>query len=86
MDDTFLSVAEAASVLNVHRTRINQLIDTGKLPATRVGRSYVIREADLEAVRERPSPGRPSTKAEQTTMPKAGTKPATKKRAGKKGK
>jgi excisionase family DNA binding protein len=57
--EKLLSVAEAAEKLSVHRTRINQLIDSGDLPATRIGRSYVIREADLEKVRNRPAPGRP---------------------------
>jgi excisionase family DNA binding protein len=57
--EKLLSVAEAAELLGVHRTRINQLIDKGDLAATRIGRAYVIREADLEKVRERPAPGRP---------------------------
>jgi excisionase family DNA binding protein len=60
--EKLLSVAEAADKLGVHRTRINQLIDSGDLPATRIGRSYVIREADLAKVKDRPSPGRPSKK------------------------
>jgi len=63
--EKLLSVAEAAEKLGVHRTRINQLIGSGDLPATRIGRSYVIREADLEKVKDRPAPGRP---------PKDGTK------------
>jgi len=57
--EKLLSVAEAAEKLGVHRTRINQLIDSGDLLATRIGRAYVIREADLEKVKDRPSPGRP---------------------------
>ena len=67
--EKLLSVAEAAEMLGVHRTRINQLIDSGDLPATRIGRSYVIREADLEKVKDRPAPGRP---------PKDAAKPAKK--------
>lgn len=69
--EKLLSVADAADKLGVHRTRINQLIDSGDLPATRIGRSYVIREADLKKVKDRPAPGRP-TKV-------AGAKPAAKK-------
>jgi excisionase family DNA binding protein len=57
--EKLLSVAAAAEKLGVHRTRINQLIDSGDLPATRIGRSYAIREADLEKVKDRPAPGRP---------------------------
>jgi excisionase family DNA binding protein len=61
--EKLLSVAEAAEKLGAHRTRINQLIDSGDLPATRIGRSYVIREADLEKVKDRPAPGRPKEEA-----------------------
>jgi excisionase family DNA binding protein len=57
--EKLLSVADAAVKLGVHRTRINQLIDSGDLPATRIGRAYIIREADLEKVKDRPAPGRP---------------------------
>ncbi len=57
--EKLLSVAEAAERLGLHRTRINQLIRDGALPASRIGRSYVIREVDLELVKERGSPGRP---------------------------
>jgi excisionase family DNA binding protein len=61
--EKFLSVAATAELLGVHRTRINQLIDSGALPATRIGRSYAIRESDLEKVRDRPAPGRPAKEA-----------------------
>jgi excisionase family DNA binding protein len=53
-----LSVIEAAEKLGVSRWRINQLINAGRLPAQKVGRSFIIRESDLEFVRER-IPGRP---------------------------
>jgi excisionase family DNA binding protein len=87
MGDKLLSVAEAAEVLGVHRTRINQLIDSGDLPASRIGRAYAVRENDLELVRERPAPGRPpKVEGEQATTAQAhapALKPA-KKRAAKK--
>ena len=97
MTGKFLSVAEAATALVVHRTRINQLIDSGVLPAIRIGRAYVIREVDLELVKERPAPGRPkkadeaeAIEASRVSAPlkprptKAnGVKKATKKRAAK---
>jgi excisionase family DNA binding protein len=57
--EKLFSVAEVAARLGLHRTRINQLIRGGSLPASRIGRSYVIREADLDLVKERGSPGRP---------------------------
>ena len=59
-----ISVAEAAEKLEVHRTRINQLIDTGQLPATRIGRAYAIRVADLDLVKDRPTVGRPKKEDE----------------------
>lgn len=53
-----LSVLEAAEKLGVSRWRVNQLINAGRLPAQKIGRSFIIRESDLELVRKRP-PGRP---------------------------
>jgi excisionase family DNA binding protein len=60
--EKLLSVAEAADSLGVHRTRVNQLIDGGALPAIRIGKAYAIQESDLELVRERAPRGRPSKK------------------------
>ena len=53
-----LSVIEAAEKLGVSRIRVNQFIDEGRLPAQKVGRSYVILESDLELVKDRKT-GRP---------------------------
>lgn len=53
-----LSVIEAAEKLGVSRIRVNQLIDNGRLPAQKIGRSYVILESDLQLVKDRPT-GRP---------------------------
>ena len=83
-----LSVADAALLLGVHRTRINQLIDSGDLPAERIGRAYVIKETDLELVRERASPGRPSkeeAKDKSAKSSKRSSKPAKKSRKSKAG-
>jgi excisionase family DNA binding protein len=44
---------EAAEKLGVSRWRVNQFINEGRLPAKKIGRSYVIKENDLELVRER---------------------------------
>jgi excisionase family DNA binding protein len=54
-----LSVAEAAEKLGVTRARVNQLISSGRLEAQKIGRSFVIREVDLQQVETR-KPGRPS--------------------------
>lgn len=53
-----LSVIEAAEKLCVSRWRVNQFINEGRLPAEKVGRSYVIKDSDLEFVKDR-KPGRP---------------------------
>lgn len=53
-----ISSAEAAEKLGVHITRVQVLIREGRLPAQKVGRNYVINEADLKLVKER-QPGRP---------------------------
>ncbi len=53
-----LSVIEVAEKLGVSRIRVNQLIDEGRLPAQKIGRSYVILESDLQLVEDRPT-GRP---------------------------
>ncbi len=56
-----ISSAEAANKLGVHITRVQVLIREGRLPATRVGRTYVIDEKDLRLVANR-KPGRPALK------------------------
>ena len=76
--EKLLSVAEAAARLNLSRARVNQLIDSGDLPATRIGRAFVIREVDLELVRERPPVGRPPKSAGEESK-KSEKKPAAKK-------
>jgi len=53
-----LSTAEAATKLGVTIGRVQQLIWEERLPAQRVGRTYVIREEDLKLVEVR-KPGRP---------------------------
>ncbi len=53
-----LSVIEASEKLGVSRWRVNQFIDEGRLPAQKVGRSYVIKESDLQLVENRQT-GRP---------------------------
>ena len=67
--DIFLSTSEAAEELGVTRQRVLQLIESGRLRATKFANVYMIRKADLAAVEER-VPGRP---------PKAKLEPKTKK-------
>ena len=53
-----ISAAQAAAQLGVHITRVQVLIREGRLPAQKVGGSYVINEGDLQLVKDR-RPGRP---------------------------
>ncbi len=60
-----LSTQDAADRLGVTIGRVQQLIWDGKLPAEKVGRDYVIQEADLKLVAERKR-GRPPKEATAT--------------------
>jgi len=55
----YLTTEEAAKKLGVSVRRIVALINSNNLPSERIGRSHVIKESDLELVKER-KPGRPS--------------------------
>jgi excisionase family DNA binding protein len=64
-DETkLLSVRQAAAALGVNRQRVQQLIESKRLPAQKVDTYYVIREVDLELVRERKAGRPPKAKAE----------------------
>jgi excisionase family DNA binding protein len=64
MDDDLISTQQAAEILGISLARVHQLIKDGRLPATKFGERlrgmWLIRRADLEKVRVRPGPGRPS--------------------------
>jgi len=49
--------------LNVSAIRVRQLIQQGRLSATKVGHDYVIQESDLKVVAERKT-GRPKRETE----------------------
>jgi excisionase family DNA binding protein len=57
-----ISSKEAADKLGVSLRRVQALITSGRLPAQKIGNSYVVNEQDLELVRERKS-GRPAKRA-----------------------
>jgi len=44
----FLTVAEVAQVLRISNMTVYRLIGAGELPAVRVGKSYRLREEDLD--------------------------------------
>jgi excisionase family DNA binding protein len=49
-------------------SRIRQMVRAGQLPAMQVGRAYLIQEEDLEPLKQRPSPGRPSKSKEDEAV------------------
>ncbi len=57
-----LSVTQAAEVMGVSRSAVQQLVMRGRLPARRIGHVWIIRRADLDAYieehakRRRPGP------------------------------
>jgi excisionase family DNA binding protein len=52
MEASLLTVAEVADLFRVSSMTVYRLIRTGELPAVRVGRSYRVREGDLQAYLE----------------------------------
>jgi excisionase family DNA binding protein len=56
----FITNKEVASRLGISKQRVWQLIQSGKVPAQKVGRDWIIDEKDLDLpqVRDR-KPGRP---------------------------
>lgn len=44
----FVTVAEVADLLRVSNMTVYRLVQSGQLPAVRVGRSYRIREDDMD--------------------------------------
>ncbi len=59
MLEGFITTKEAAQILNVSEGRIRQLVADGRLPAVKVGQTNLVKESDLELVRERKRTGRP---------------------------
>jgi excisionase family DNA binding protein len=48
MPDRFLTVREVADTMRVSTMTVYRLIQAGELHATRVGRSYRLREAEVD--------------------------------------
>ena len=53
-----IDTQKAAAMLQVTPRRIRALIQSGRLPAQKLGRDWLIQSADLAALRARPN-GRP---------------------------
>lgn len=54
MTELLLSIPEAARRLGVSERRVRSLCDEGKLAAVKVGKFWIIREADLTAWQPQP--------------------------------
>jgi excisionase family DNA binding protein len=59
MIEGYLTTRETAEKLGVSEGRVRQLIAENRLPTTKIGNSNLIKESDLELVRERKRTGRP---------------------------
>jgi excisionase family DNA binding protein len=49
----FLTTKEAAEKLGITPRRVVALVTAGRLPASKFGRDYMIKEADLKLVKDR---------------------------------
>ncbi len=58
----FLTTKEVAEKLGVSVGRVQQLIAEGRLPATKIGQTNLVKESDLKLVEDRKT-GRPKTKS-----------------------
>lgn len=54
-----LTTREVAEKLKISMRRVRALIESGNLPSTQYGRDHLIKESDLELVKDR-KPGRPA--------------------------
>jgi excisionase family DNA binding protein len=61
MSEKLLTTTQAAEILKVTSIRVRAMIRDGRLKAEKMGRDYIIKESDLELVKDR-RPGRPSKK------------------------
>jgi excisionase family DNA binding protein len=58
MIEGYITTKEAAEKLEVSEGRIRQLVADGRLPAVKVGQTNLVKESDLELVKDRKT-GRP---------------------------
>ncbi len=55
---TLITTGQVAERLGISVRRVQELINSGRLPAQQFGRTYVVNEDDLKLVEDR-KPGRP---------------------------
>ena len=65
-----LTTPQVAAKLGVTVARVQALIWSGRLPAEKVGRDYIVKEEDLKLVSNR-KPGRPRATTTKALKPKA---------------
>lgn len=67
-----ITTAQAADKLGISVRRVQELINTGRLPAQQFGRTYVVDEDDLKLVEDRKvgRPPKPKTEVSSTTKKK----------------
>lgn len=63
----FLTTKEVAERLDVSVGRVQQLVAEGRLPATKVGQTNLIKESDLKLVENRKT-GRPLKKKDENDL------------------
>jgi excisionase family DNA binding protein len=63
-----LTTKEVSARLGVTIQRVQAMIRDGRLPASKLGRDYVIKEQDLRLVANR-KPGRPRKQVARTALP-----------------
>ena len=58
-EEDLLTTREVAEILKISMRRVCALVESGNLPSKQYGRDHLIKESDLEFVKDR-KPGRPS--------------------------
>jgi excisionase family DNA binding protein len=64
MIEGYITTKECAEKLGVSVGRVQQLIADGRLPAVKVGNTNLVKESDVELVRERTNGRPPKPKTE----------------------
>lgn len=80
----YITTTEAAVRLGISSARIRQLVANGKLPAQKFGPVNMVRESDLDLIRNRPSAGRPPNREKRPTGQKQANNGASKSKKGSK--
>jgi excisionase family DNA binding protein len=70
----YITTTEAAERLGISSARVRQLVANGTLPAQKFGPVNMVKERDLELIRNRPSAGRPPNVKPTKALKKGGKK------------